>query len=215
MGGINNYEPNEFLLGRSSRGREVLSWQKTKYTALTRWVVIITAFLASALTGCNLERSSFAQVLVTEEEAWQALQSALTQLNKPYKLGGQSPIEGFDCSGLIVWAYQQAIPDVHFKIGNQVSSDASIEDLYRWNVELIPPKSLIPGDIVFLANKSGQISHGGLFIEWIKDTLRFVNASSYWGKVVIDEWPLNGEKREQRFAGGGRLKIVMKIFPAR
>jgi len=35
-----------------------------------------------------------------------------------------------------------------------------------------------------------------------------VSASPYSGRVVVDEWPLHGEKRGQRFAGAGRLKVV-------
>lgn len=36
------------------------------------------------------------------------LNAAQAQLGKPYVWGGETPQEGFDCSGLIAWAYQQA-----------------------------------------------------------------------------------------------------------
>jgi len=56
------------------------------------------------------------------------------------------------------------------------------------------------------------MTHGGLFIEWVDDTkteFRFVNASSYWGRVEIDTWPVEGTKRDQWFVGAGRLQMVI------
>lgn len=181
-----------------------------KYRTPARCVsyVALVALLVSALVGC-ISQNPIIQVTATDGEASQALQKALTQLGKPYRLGGQSPTEGFDCSGLIVWAYQQAIPNAYFKVGNETVVDASIADLYRWNVNLTLPEDLIPGDIVFLSDEAGQIVHGGFFIERLNgDMFRFISASSHFGRVVLDEWPLEGEKRGQRFAGGGRLKVV-------
>ncbi|WP_432738184.1 C40 family peptidase [Maridesulfovibrio sp. FT414] len=35
------------------------------------------------------------------------VQSARAQIGKPYKWGGASPSEGFDCSGLVWWAYHR------------------------------------------------------------------------------------------------------------
>ncbi len=34
------------------------------------------------------------------------VRSARSQIGKPYKWGGSSPEEGFDCSGLVWWAYR-------------------------------------------------------------------------------------------------------------
>lgn len=85
-------------------------------------------------------------------------------------------------------------------------------DLYRYNVRLIPLQSACPGDIVFITDGSGAVTHGGLFIGWKgATTLEFVNASSYADneKVVKDFWPIHGEKRGQRIVGIGRLLVTM------
>ena len=69
-----------------------------------------------------------------------------------------------------------------------------------------------PGDIVFITDNAETITHGGLFIEWVDETMtefRFVNASSYYGEVVIDTWPVEGEKRGQWFVGAGRLLVTL------
>lgn len=66
-----------------------------------------------------------------------------------------------------------------------------------------------PGDIVFLSDGTARVTHGGLFVRWVDgETLEFVNASSYFGQVVVDSWPLHGEKRNQRFVAFGRLTLA-------
>ncbi len=172
--------------------------------------VLVAAFLMFAIPGC-LFLEVIVQVEVSPADASRALEAAVAQVGTSYVLGGQRPEDGFDCSGLIVWAYQQAVPGARFRVGSATAPDASMADLWVWNVALKPPRDLVPGDIVFLADASGDVVHGGLFVEWAgSDALRFVNASSYSGQVVVDEWPLHGEKRGQRFAGAGRLKVVRR-----
>lgn len=151
------------------------------------------------------------QAPVPEPKAAYALQVALQQIGDPYVWGGQGPDE-FDCSGLIIWAYAQVIPDLRLRIGANVVYDATQDELWRYNVQSIPPEQMRPGDVVFITNDPRRMTHGGLFIEWVDEGMtefRFVNASSYYGEVVIDTWPITGEKRGQWFAGSGRLLMTV------
>ncbi len=79
-----------------------------------------------------------------------ALNEALSMIGKPYVWGGASPSVGFDCSGLVVWAYaQEGITLEHFT-----------GDL--WNeVVHVPESQLEPGDLVFFY---ADISHVGIYI---------------------------------------------------
>lgn len=147
-------------------------------------------------------------MLVTDQQAQEALELAIEQIEKPYVWGGRGPNE-FDCSGLITWVYKQIMGrNEIFKIGNYLIDDATMKDLYAWNVDLLPIYKAKPGDIVFFTNEDEKVTHGGMFIRLIdENTFEFINASSYHGKVIINTWPIDGEKSGQWFIGAGRLKL--------
>jgi cell wall-associated NlpC family hydrolase len=79
----------------------------------------------------------------------QALNHALTRIGDPYVWAAAGPSE-FDCSGLVMWAYDQVgVHLLHFT-GDQ------------WNEgEHIPRSELEPGDLVFFY---AAISHVGLYV---------------------------------------------------
>ena len=123
------------------------------------------------------------QILITDEHAQAALDVAIQKIGAPYVWGGQGPHE-FDCSGLIIWAYAQVLPELQLRIGSQVVNDATQDELWKYNVEPIPPEQMRPGDIVFITSDRARMTHGGLFIEWVDQEMsefRFVNASSFHG----------------------------------
>lgn len=79
----------------------------------------------------------------------QALRWALDEIGKPYVWGGAGP-DGFDCSGLVVWAYEHVGIYLTHYTGAQ------------WNeVEHIPVSELKPGDLLFFF---ADISHVGLYV---------------------------------------------------
>lgn len=77
-----------------------------------------------------------------------ALQAGLTQIGKPYVWGGTGP-DGFDCSGLVVWAYKQ--------VGKTLprSSQAQAE-----GGTPVDQKDLQPGDVVLFYPDA---SHVGIY----------------------------------------------------
>lgn len=72
----------------------------------------------------------------------------------PYVFGGSTPSEGFDCSGLVQYVFQQAL-------GIYLPRSAE----QQWAVgEKVAPQNIKPGDVVYFSNtyKSG-ISHAGIY----------------------------------------------------
>lgn len=146
--------------------------------------------------------------VVSEREAAAALSETRAQLGKPYDWAGNGP-DAYDCSGLIVWAYQQALEQSSiFRWDGAWVSDVTMDSMYRYGTRSVPDDELQPGDIVFITSNSDRITHGGLFVRWINDDqFEFINASSFFGEVAIDTWPSDGEKRDQWYVGGGRLVV--------
>lgn len=79
------------------------------------------------------------------------LQAAASQLGVPYKWGGESEKNGFDCSGLTQWSYAQG--------GVRIPRVAQEQYNYMRHV-----KTPVPGDLVFFGSSSKDVSHVGIVI---------------------------------------------------
>lgn len=165
------------------------------------------------LSGCAYKfRKDYFRVEVQEPVPQKALTYAIKQLGKPYNRGGQGP-DSFDCSGIIIRTYNEAMrtPVLLMNKRYEICDDVTIDELYNYNVRPLRKDELLPGDIVFITNEKDRVTHGGLFVEWKDDkTIEFLNASSYYGKVLIDDWPVEGTKRGQWLVGFGRLMVRWK-----
>ena len=99
--------------------------------------------------GAPAPSGSFAQ------QAAVAVQTALAQVGKPYVWGGASPSVGFDCSGLVMYAWGVAgVSLPHYSV-------AQYND-----VTPVSSSQLQPGDIVFYYSpyESAQPGHEALYI---------------------------------------------------
>jgi cell wall-associated NlpC family hydrolase len=80
-----------------------------------------------------------------------ALRIAMTTLGTPYVWGGESYEEGgFDCSGLVQWAYNQ--------IGAQLPRTAAEQFVATTRID---PRSVKPGDLIFFVNTYGVDQNDG------------------------------------------------------
>jgi NlpC/P60 family len=67
------------------------------------------------------------------------IQAAMTQIGIPYQWGGENPNHGFDCSGLVQWAFQQA----------GISLPRTSEEQYTATAR-VPAAQARPGDLAFM-----------------------------------------------------------------
>lgn len=80
----------------------------------------------------------------------EVIAAAQSQLGVPYRYAGTSPSEGFDCSGLVVWAYRQ--------IGVSLPRSS----FAQWDaLPAVPIDQLQPGDLVFFYP---DVHHVGLYV---------------------------------------------------
>jgi cell wall-associated NlpC family hydrolase len=79
---------------------------------------------------------------------------AREQIGRPYRWGGESPGEGFDCSGLVLWSYGCVGVGMPRVVREQQRRGRSIDG-----------DRLRPGDLVFFATSGhGGSSHVGIYL---------------------------------------------------
>lgn len=79
------------------------------------------------------------------------------QLGKPYVWGGQTPEQGFDCSGLIYYAYNKLLSQKLPRTANGMFQDRRIKRISQ--------RELRRGDLVFFSIKSqGSADHVGVYL---------------------------------------------------
>lgn len=124
-------------------------------------LVILGLCLVMSMTGClpNLNFSVGRQdnTIYSSGSDFakgnQVVRTAATQIGQRYRLGGESPRTGFDCSGLVYWAYKQH----GIKIPRVTRSQANVG-------QKISKQNLRPGDIVvFKTRNSPNGLHTGLY----------------------------------------------------
>lgn len=111
------------------------------------------------MTGCSspIKESTSYQVpkitLPETEARKKVVEQAINQIGKEYQLGGVSPKDGFDCSGLVFYTYLQA--------GKLLPRKS--EDQYIYSQKIKQPKQ---GDLVFFStnSKSKNIDHVGIYL---------------------------------------------------
>ena len=133
-----------------------------------------------------------------------AVATARKYLGTPYRWGGSTPQTGFDCSGLVQWAYAKA--------GIQIPR-TSEQQILASNGHAVDRKHLIPGDLVFFRDSSGDVHHVGISLGGDK----FINAphtgdvvkvsslkEPYYARAVHRRSPVRPRRRPQGTGGGCR-----------
>jgi cell wall-associated NlpC family hydrolase len=127
-----------------------------------------------------------------------ALQVAMHYLGTPYQWGGSNPSTGFDCSGLVQYAYAQE--------GVQLPRVAAAQ----FDVGIpVPRTDLRPGDAVFFAEPGGDVHHVGLYV----GDGRFVNAPETGEDVKISS--LSDPYFAAQYAGARRYTAGLLGDPSR
>lgn len=128
---------------------------------------------------------------ISEESGREVVLYAMGSLGVRYAPGGGSPATGFDCSGLVAYAYSQAL---RFQLPRTTGA------LSRMGLR-IDPGDLRPGDLVFFNTQWRPYSHVGIYI----GDRRFIHAPSSGGAVRIDD--MRQRYWSRRFDGARRVAL--------
>lgn len=115
-----------------------------------------------------------------------AIYFAKEQIGTPYLFGGTDPNRGFDCSGLIQFAYKNA----------GVTLPRDTRSQYQHSKRTQNPE---PGDLVFFVTSGKRISHAGIYI----GDNKMVHAPSSGKRVEITSF--DTPYWQKRFVGYGKL----------
>ncbi|MBP7900905.1 MAG: C40 family peptidase [Gammaproteobacteria bacterium] len=121
-------------------------------------LLVLVSLLSACSHSVNHQASSKAIIAPTESlssnDARQiVVENSIAQLGKPYKLSGNSPNEGFDCSGLVFYTHLNAGKLVPRRAEEQFTS-------------IKQSKKILPGDLVFFTTDSRgkRVDHVGIYI---------------------------------------------------
>lgn len=107
------------------------------------------------------------------EPAREVIDRALGALGTPYRWGGTSLRHGFDCSGLVQYA---------FKTQEDLELPRTSRELSRLDAPSVKRSDLQPGDLLFFRIRSRAVDHVAIYI----GEGRFVHAPRRGAKVRID-----------------------------
>jgi len=116
----------------------------------------------------------------------QIVKTAKSYIGLPYRLGGSSPQEGFDCSGLAMAVYQL----------NGLNLPRSSKEQYA-SGDPVERRELLKGDLVFFKIAWGRkVSHVGVYV----GDGKFIHAPGKDKAIRLS--PLSNTYYTQRYAGG-------------
>ena len=116
---------------------------------------------------------------------------ALGQLGVPYRYGGASPQQGFDCSGLVTYVYREATGTKLPRTTEELAGEGT-------HVER---DELHPGDLVFYDTLGRRFSHVGIYLGEGK----FVHSPSRNGVVRVEDMRVSYWR--ERYTGARRLDL--------
>ncbi|PRA30874.1 C40 family peptidase [Pseudomonas poae] len=120
------------------------------------WLVIVSLSLVISSASASLPpRVTFSSTM-KETSIDNVVDRAHELLGTPYKWGGNSVEQGFDCSSFLVYL---------FKTEANIQIPRTTAAMHRSTATTIQRNALKPGDAVFFkGNGRGQVSHVGLYI---------------------------------------------------
>jgi cell wall-associated NlpC family hydrolase len=127
-----------------------------------------------------------------------AVAEAKKYLGTPYQWGGSSPQTGFDCSGLVQWAYAQEGIRIPRVTDQQILAE---------NATKVGRNHLLPGDLVFFRDDTGYVHHVGISL----GGKRFLHAPHNGDVVKISS--LKEPYYREQFTGGRRFDDA--VHPAK
>jgi cell wall-associated NlpC family hydrolase len=101
------------------------------------------------------QRQALQAVAMSPKQSSDVLSRAVNVLGTPYVWGGSSPKKGFDCSGLVKYAFND-VADVDLpRTSNAMAQGQGVK---------VAKGDLKPGDLIFFNIKSRRVNHVAIYL---------------------------------------------------
>ena len=135
------------------------------------------------------EHSALSRIQNFSTRASELALNALGLIGIRYRMGGNTPENGLDCSGMVRYVFQQAWGKTLPRTAEEISRVG--ENIERTNLQ--------PGDLVFYNTLRRGFSHVGIYL----GDNKFIHSPSSGGQVRIESMELSYWKT--RFNGARRI----------
>ncbi|AVO50885.1 hydrolase Nlp/P60 [Melaminivora suipulveris] len=169
---------------------------------MSRWLCCLLLACANSYAAPAIENASAPQVernaLMAQlqevrhtvaDRTSELLSTAMSFLGVPYRRGGNDADVGFDCSGFVRAAFQQA---QGLLLPRRAAEQAAA-------TEIIDKKDLQPGDLVFFNTMRRAFSHVGIYLGEGK----FIHAPRAGAQVRVES--MHASYWQRRFNGARRV----------
>ena len=142
-------------------------------------------------TAAEVEASPLLQQV--RDTASDLVMHAMNFLGVPYRRGGNSVEQGFDCSGFTRFVFENSIGLVLPRRADQQAQTAGLQSVKR--------DELRPGDLVFFNTMRRAFSHVGIYV----GEGRFIHAPRTGGEVRVED--MRQAYWAKRFNGARRAEL--------
>ncbi|MDR2306213.1 MAG: C40 family peptidase [Paucimonas sp.] len=112
-------------------------------------------------------------VAMSPKQSSEVLSRAVNMLGTPYRWGGSTPKKGFDCSGLVKYAFNDVANVDLPRTSNAMAQGQGVK---------VSRGELKPGDLIFFNIKSRRVNHVAIYL----GNDRFIHAPRTGKRVSID-----------------------------
>jgi murein DD-endopeptidase len=140
---------------------------------------LLASFLlgGSLLLGVNVDAAAsyriYLQKDITPSTTQAVVDRAMSALGTPYRWGGSTLGKGFDCSGLVKYAFGDV---------DDLDLPRTSRELSRFDGPKVARSKLKPGDLLFFKIRGRSVDHVAIYV----GEGRFIHAPRRGAKVRID-----------------------------
>ena len=174
---------------------------QTRGAALLTHAVLLGAMAGVCLPAASVEvavsgstsslmEAPLARLHDFTNRASELAMQAIGMLGIRYKMGGSSPENGLDCSGLVRYVFKEAWGTILPRTAEEISQVG----------KQVEKQELQPGDLVFYNTLKRGFSHVGIYL----GDNKFIHSPSAGGQVRIESMDLSYWK--SRFNGARRIE---------